>query len=136
MHDSSAIGAMASSSISGDAFAFLVHSQESLMNGASGTEYQPSARTRRRRTSPEDQAILEAEYRRNSKPDKKARMEIVSRVALGEKEVQVYKPGFLHSSLGEGYAYGSRIAAKLRGADLGLPNRAKFSPLCTQAKKA
>ena len=54
--------------------------------------------------SPEDQAILEAEYRRNSKPDKKARMEIVSRVALGEKEVQVYKPGFLHSSLGEGYA--------------------------------
>lgn len=39
--------------------------------------------------SPEDQAILEAEYQRNSKPDKAARMSIVNRVALGEKEVQV-----------------------------------------------
>ena len=39
--------------------------------------------------SPEDQNILEAEYGRNSKPDKAARMDIVNRVALGEKEVQV-----------------------------------------------
>lgn len=39
--------------------------------------------------SPEDQAILEAEYRKNPKPDKAARMGIVQRVALGEKEVQV-----------------------------------------------
>jgi len=39
--------------------------------------------------SPEDHAILEAEYRRNPKPDKAARASIVSRVALGEKEVQV-----------------------------------------------
>ena len=39
--------------------------------------------------SPEDQAILEAEYERNCKPDKPARMEVVKRVALGEKEVQV-----------------------------------------------
>ena len=39
--------------------------------------------------SPQDQVILEAEYGRNPKPDKAARMEIVSRVALGEKEVQV-----------------------------------------------
>lgn len=39
--------------------------------------------------SPEDHATLEAEYERNPKPDKAARMEIVNRVALGEKEVQV-----------------------------------------------
>lgn len=39
--------------------------------------------------SPEDQAILENEYLRNPKPDKAARMDIVRRVALGEKEVQV-----------------------------------------------
>ena len=39
--------------------------------------------------SPEDQAILEGEYQRNPKPDKAARASIVSRVALGEKEVQV-----------------------------------------------
>jgi hypothetical protein len=40
-------------------------------------------------SSPEDQKILEEEFRRNSKPDKAARMDIVSKVALGEKEVQV-----------------------------------------------
>jgi len=39
--------------------------------------------------SPEDHAILEAEYQRNSKPDKTARADIVNRVSLGEKEVQV-----------------------------------------------
>ncbi|OMP87875.1 Homeobox protein YOX1, partial [Diplodia seriata] len=42
------------------------------------------------RESPEDQKILEAEYQRNSKPDKAARLEIVKRVALGEKEVQIW----------------------------------------------
>lgn len=41
--------------------------------------------------SPEDHAILEAEYKRNSKPDKAARVDIVNRVSLGEKEVQVSK---------------------------------------------
>lgn len=41
------------------------------------------------RFSPEDQAVLEAEYQKNPKPDKAARMDIVRRVALGEKEVQV-----------------------------------------------
>ena len=40
-------------------------------------------------SSPEDHAILEAEYQRNPKPDKAARSEIVGRVSLGEKEVQV-----------------------------------------------
>ena len=39
--------------------------------------------------SPEDPAIIEAEYEKNSKPDKATRIEIVNRVALGEKEVQV-----------------------------------------------
>jgi hypothetical protein len=39
--------------------------------------------------SPEDQEILEAAYKRDPKPDKAARLELVMRVALGEKEVQV-----------------------------------------------
>lgn len=39
--------------------------------------------------SPEDHAILETEYQRNPKPDKTARADIVNRVSLGEKEVQV-----------------------------------------------
>ena len=42
--------------------------------------------------SPEDQAILEAAFERNPKPDKATRMALVDRVALGEKEVQVHVP--------------------------------------------
>ena len=40
--------------------------------------------------SAEDQAVLEAAYKRDTKPDKAARLEIVKQVALGEKEVQVW----------------------------------------------
>jgi hypothetical protein len=39
--------------------------------------------------SKEDEDILKAAYERNPKPDKALRMEIASKVALGEKEVQV-----------------------------------------------
>jgi len=39
--------------------------------------------------SVEDQDVLEAAYKRDPKPDKAARLEIVKLVALGEKEVQV-----------------------------------------------
>ena len=39
--------------------------------------------------SPQDQAILEAEYKQNAKPNKAARAEIVEKVTLNEKEVQV-----------------------------------------------
>ena len=39
--------------------------------------------------SPEDQAILESEFQKNPKPAKAARMAIVERVNMGEKEVQV-----------------------------------------------
>ncbi|KAH9866099.1 hypothetical protein J1614_008663 [Plenodomus biglobosus] len=40
--------------------------------------------------SKEDEDILKAEYLRNPKPDKTARLEIVRKVALGEKEVQIW----------------------------------------------
>ena len=40
-------------------------------------------------SSPKDQAILEAEYKQNPKPNKAARAEIVEKVSLNEKEVQV-----------------------------------------------
>jgi hypothetical protein len=39
--------------------------------------------------SKEDEDVLKAEYLINPKPDKTARLEIVNKVALGEKEVQV-----------------------------------------------
>ena len=91
-------------------YAFLVHSQDSVShNTLPDIEDQHLFRQKRRRTrycssnikkkclftdpfcSPEDHAILEAEYQRNSKPDKAARADIVNRVSLGEKEVQVSK---------------------------------------------
>lgn len=46
--------------------------------------------------STQDKAILEAAYNANPKPDKAARLDIVKRVSLNEKEVQV--------SLGSSYA--------------------------------
>lgn len=49
----------------------------------------PVNRQKRKRTSPEDQSVLEAYYAHDPKPDKAARLDLVKKVALGEKEVQV-----------------------------------------------
>ncbi|KAF2838416.1 hypothetical protein M501DRAFT_1005306 [Patellaria atrata CBS 101060] len=71
--------------------AFLVHSQNTLShNLPPDVDNKPLVRQKRKRTSLEDQQTLEAEYQRNPKPDKAARIDIVSRVALGEKEVQIW----------------------------------------------
>lgn len=43
-------------------------------------------------SSAKDKAILEAAYNANPKPDKAARLDIVKRVSLNEKEVQVRVP--------------------------------------------
>ncbi|KAK3670788.1 Homeobox protein yox1 [Recurvomyces mirabilis] len=45
---------------------------------------------KRKRTSLDDQAILEAAYKCDARADKAARLELVKRVTLGEKEVQVH----------------------------------------------
>ncbi|TVY83353.1 Homeobox protein YOX1 [Lachnellula suecica] len=64
--------------------------------GASGeSETRAENKQRRKRTrhflsSPSDQAILEAEYKLNPKPSKAARAEIVEKVTLNEKEVQIW----------------------------------------------
>ncbi|OJD18591.1 hypothetical protein ACJ73_08707 [Blastomyces percursus] len=72
-------------------YAFLVHSQKSLtQNLPPKVDNKALARQKRRRTSPDDQRILEAEYQRNPKPDRATRAEIVNRVTLGEKEVQIW----------------------------------------------
>ncbi|KAJ5174490.1 uncharacterized protein N7482_000367 [Penicillium canariense] len=72
-------------------YAFLVHSQKTLtQNLPPRVDNKLLARQKRRRTSPEDHAILEAQYQINPKPDKLARTHIVNRVSLGEKEVQIW----------------------------------------------
>ncbi|KAE8404527.1 hypothetical protein BDV37DRAFT_114502 [Aspergillus pseudonomiae] len=83
--------AQASESTAALNYAFLVHSQKTLtQNLPPRVDNKLLARQKRRRTSPEDHAVLEAEYQRNPKPDKTARASIVSRVSLGEKEVQIW----------------------------------------------
>ncbi|KAI5866878.1 hypothetical protein GGS23DRAFT_293345 [Durotheca rogersii] len=52
------------------------------------TEKHPKGK--RKRTTTQDKAILEAAYNANAKPDKAARLDIVSRVSLNEKEVQIW----------------------------------------------
>ncbi|KAK5124711.1 hypothetical protein LTR85_001424 [Meristemomyces frigidus] len=47
-------------------------------------------RQKRKRTCAADQEVLEAAYKRDPKPDKAARLEIVKLVSLGEKEVQIW----------------------------------------------
>ncbi|KAI0176242.1 hypothetical protein GGR52DRAFT_352684 [Hypoxylon sp. FL1284] len=54
----------------------------------STTEKHPKGK--RKRTTTQDKAILEAAYTSNPKPDKAARLDIVSRVSLNEKEVQIW----------------------------------------------
>lgn len=69
---------------------FMNHNAATLPNNLPpNVDDKPLARQKRKRTSPEDQAVLEAYYARDPKPDKAARVDLVQHVALGEKEVQV-----------------------------------------------
>ncbi|KAI1178750.1 hypothetical protein F4777DRAFT_60719 [Nemania sp. FL0916] len=45
---------------------------------------------KRKRTTSQDKTILETAYNANPKPDKAARLDIVKRVSLNEKEVQIW----------------------------------------------
>ncbi|MCJ1394877.1 hypothetical protein MMC18_007757 [Xylographa bjoerkii] len=75
----------------GSSFTFFVQSQDSLSNHLRpASEHHERGRSKRKRTSAADHAVLESEYQRNSKPDKAARTEIVGRVALDDKEVQIW----------------------------------------------
>ncbi|KAK3673391.1 Homeobox protein yox1 [Recurvomyces mirabilis] len=72
-------------------YAFLNHSPNTLPhNLPPDLDDRPLGRQKRKRTSPDDQAALEAAYKLDPKPDKAARLELVKRVALGEKEVQIW----------------------------------------------
>ncbi|KAM0719647.1 hypothetical protein Q7P37_003778 [Cladosporium fusiforme] len=72
-------------------YAFLNHSSSTLPNNLPPkVDNKPLARQKRKRTSAEDQTILEDAYKRDPKPDKAARQELVKKVALGEKEVQIW----------------------------------------------
>ncbi|KAI5207523.1 hypothetical protein E4T39_01914 [Aureobasidium subglaciale] len=61
-----------------NSYPFLVHSTDTLANNRPpNVDNKPLARQKRRRTSPDDQKILEEAYAKNSKPDKATRMDII-----------------------------------------------------------
>ncbi|KAL8816464.1 MAG: hypothetical protein Q9223_004533 [Gallowayella weberi] len=72
-------------------FAFSIQDQLDMDHKTSSA---PSGlvntRQKRRRTSPEDQVILEAAYKNNPKPDKSERVELLKKVTLGEKELSIW----------------------------------------------
>lgn len=69
---------------------FVNHSTMTLPNNLPpNVDDKPMVRQKRKRTSPEDQAVLEAYYARDPKPDKAARLDLMKQVSMGEKEVQV-----------------------------------------------
>ena len=82
---------------SGFKVTFLVHSDPTASTEASemaakNADRFAHTRTKRKRTSPEDLAVLEAEYEKNPRPDKTSRIKVVERVSLSDKEVQVRAP--------------------------------------------
>ncbi|CAK1355845.1 unnamed protein product [Cercospora beticola] len=66
------------------------HPSNSQDDLSSSVDEKRQARQKRKRTSPDDQAVLEAAYKKDPKPDKAARLQLVEQVALTEKEVQIW----------------------------------------------
>ncbi|ODA81853.1 hypothetical protein RJ55_00358 [Drechmeria coniospora] len=60
----------------------------SIPASANAVERHPKGK--RKRTAAKDKIVLEDAYKDNPKPDKQARLEIVDRVSLNEKEVQIW----------------------------------------------
>ncbi|KAK1639011.1 homeobox domain-containing protein [Colletotrichum phormii] len=62
----------------------------SVKTDVSNTDSERHPKGKRKRTAAKDKSILEAAYVANPKPDKVARLDIVKRVSLNEKEVQIW----------------------------------------------
>ncbi|KAF6844419.1 homeobox transcription factor [Colletotrichum musicola] len=65
-------------------------STDVLKADVSTAESEKHPRGKRKRTAAKDKTILENAYLANPKPDKTARLDIVKRVSLNEKEVQIW----------------------------------------------
>ncbi|OHF04323.1 homeobox domain-containing protein [Colletotrichum orchidophilum] len=62
----------------------------SVKTDVSNPDSERHPKGKRKRTAAKDKSILEAAYVANPKPDKAARLDIVKRVSLNEKEVQIW----------------------------------------------
>lgn len=70
-------------------FAFITHSLSTYPNDSPEIDDARLARKKRRRTSPEDLAVLEEEYQKCEKPTRQMRLCIANRVNMEERAVQV-----------------------------------------------
>ncbi|OIW35216.1 hypothetical protein CONLIGDRAFT_46069 [Coniochaeta ligniaria NRRL 30616] len=65
-------------------------SSQLLDQSSSPLDLERHPKGKRKRTAAKDKSVLEAAYHANPKPDKAARLDIVKRVSLNEKEVQIW----------------------------------------------
>jgi uncharacterized protein YaiL (DUF2058 family) len=69
---------------------FVDSNDDSILSAAGSSQSaEKHPKGKRKRTAAKDKMILEEAYATNPKPDKQARLEVVERVSLNEKEVQV-----------------------------------------------
>ncbi|KAJ6445816.1 homeobox transcription factor [Purpureocillium lavendulum] len=77
-----------------DASPSATHNDSSILselsNSSTAHDGEKHPKGKRKRTAAKDKMILEEAYKSNPKPDKQARLEIVDRVSLNEKEVQIW----------------------------------------------
>ncbi|KAF4342613.1 LIM homeobox [Fusarium beomiforme] len=62
----------------------------SVNSAVSAPDSEKHPKGKRKRTTAKDKMVLEEAYSSNPKPDKQARLDIVQRVSLSEKEVQIW----------------------------------------------
>ncbi|KAI8223646.1 MBF complex negative regulatory component yox1 [Colletotrichum sp. SAR 10_86] len=141
---------------SSDSFSQLEHSAPDLIISSSdlatssttsktivnGAEPEKHPKGKRKRTAAKDKSILENAYLANPKPDKAARLDIVKRVSLNEKEVQVktmlytdFNQMVTDPSLRSGFKTvarmtgASRVPSLHRKSQLSVTVECRYSPL-------
>ncbi|KAG7919567.1 hypothetical protein KL905_003432 [Ogataea polymorpha] len=74
----------------GKSFAFISHSVSTFLSSEPDIDNARLARRKRRRTSPAELAILQAEFEKGNTPNKMRRIEIARKVDMTEKAVQIW----------------------------------------------
>ncbi len=71
-------------------YAFISHSPATFLSSEPSIDNARLARRKRRRTSPAELAILQAEFKKGTTPNRARRTEIAARVDMTEKAVQIW----------------------------------------------
>ncbi|KAG7660648.1 YOX1 [[Candida] subhashii] len=90
MKDHRSVSPKSSPTSSDKSYAFISHSLATFPSQEPSIDNAPLARRKRRRTSPNELAILNQEFEIGTTPNKARRIEIASRVSMTEKAVQIW----------------------------------------------